>query len=77
MPIITNIQKQLFAKNMEIYLHAKNESYADKPEIVLNNYSEFGREKLSQQLEQSSIARHQVKDKDIQVIFISHEDTCP
>ena len=43
---------------------AKNESYADEPETVFNNYSEFQREQLSQQLEQFSFACRQVKDRD-------------
>ena len=43
---------------------AKNESYADELETVFNNYSEFQREQLPQQLEQFSTACCQVKDKD-------------
>ena len=48
---------------------AKNESYADELETVLNIYSEFQREQLSQQLEQFSTACRQVKDKDFQSLL--------
>ena len=42
----------------------KNESYANKLEIVFNNYSEFQQEQLPQQLDKFSTACRQVKDKD-------------
>ena len=42
---------------------AKNESYAYELETVFNNYSEFQREQLPQQLEQFSTACRQVKGK--------------
>ena len=71
--LITHIQKQPFAKN-KIYIHAKNERYRGELEIGFKHYSEFRRKKLSQQLERCSIACRQVKDKGIQVIFMSYED---
>ena len=43
---------------------AKNESYAYELETVFNNYSEFQREQLPQQLEQFSTACRQVEEKD-------------
>ena len=43
---------------------AKNKSYAYELETVFNNYSEFQREQLPQQLEQFSTACRQVEEKD-------------
>ena len=42
----------------------KNQSYAYELETVFNNYSEFQREQLPQQLEQFSTAYCQVEEKD-------------
>ena len=43
---------------------AKDKSHEEELETVFNNYSEFQREQLPQQLEQFSNACRQVKDKD-------------
>ena len=43
---------------------AKNESYMYELETVFNNYLEFHREQLPQQLEQFSTACYQVEEKD-------------
>ena len=48
---------------------AKNESYLDELETVFNNYLEFLREQLPQQLEQFLTACRQVKAKDFLSLF--------